>query len=114
MDDAHLLVAARYIENNPVKAGLVERAEDWRWSSARAHVEGRSDGLTEVAALGRHLPNWRAMLARGLEAADEVERVEKALEQGRPAGDEAWLERLGLPPKRRRGRPKKGTVPFLR
>lgn len=34
LDDLHLLAAWRYIERNPVTAGLVERAEDWRWSSA--------------------------------------------------------------------------------
>lgn len=43
MDDAHLMVAARYIENNPVAAGLVARAEAWPWSSARAHVYGAAD-----------------------------------------------------------------------
>ncbi len=87
MDDAHALVAVRYVENNPVSAGLVARAEDWRWSSARAHVSGDADGLTDVAVLGRQVTNWRAMLARGLEASDENERIERALKNGtlRPA-----------------------------
>lgn len=35
MDDAHLVAAARYVELNPVCAGLVQRAADWPWSSAR-------------------------------------------------------------------------------
>lgn len=109
MDDAHLLVAARYVENNPVAAGLVERAESWPWSSARAHLAGRSDGLTDVAALGAHVPDWGAMLARGLEAADEDERIAQAVRSGRPVGAAGWLEALGegsgpaSPP--RRGRP---------
>jgi putative transposase len=34
---------------NPVRARLVERAEDWPWSSARAHLAGRDDGLVRVA-----------------------------------------------------------------
>jgi len=110
MDEAHLMVAARYVENNPVAAGLVGRAEAWPWSSARAHVTRRSDGLTDVAALGARVANWRAMLERGLEAGDEKEAVERALRSGRPAGAEAWLralaERFGpLPSPRRRGRP---------
>jgi putative transposase len=91
MDDAHLMVAARYIENNPVKAGMVERAEDWRWSSARAHLAGASDGLTDIAALGQHIANWRAMLVDGLEAADQVEA---ALKTGLPMGAESWREKL--------------------
>ena len=94
MDDAHLMVAARYVENNPVTAGAVDRAEAWPWSSARAHVGGRSDGLTDVAALARHVPDWRAMLARGLEAGDEAERIERALRTGRPLGSPAWRRTL--------------------
>ena len=35
MDNAHLLVAGRYIENNPVKAGLVRQPADWPWGHAR-------------------------------------------------------------------------------
>lgn len=80
MDDAHMMVAARYIENNPVKAGLVKNAEDWRWSSARAHIWGKADGLTDIDALGRHVTNWRAMLAQGLESSDMIDR---ALQSGR-------------------------------
>lgn len=83
MDDAHLMVAARYVENNPVVANLVEKAEDWRWSSARAHVTGRADGLTDLDALGAHIANWRAMLQKGLEAADENIAIEEALRRGK-------------------------------
>lgn len=101
MDDAHLMVAARYVENNPVAAGLVAHAGDWPWSSARAHLGQSEDGLTEVAVLARHVPNWRAMLARGLEASDEQVRVEQALRSGRPLG--AVPGAPAEPP--RRGRP---------
>jgi len=117
MDDAHLMVAARYIENNPVTAGLVKRADAWPWSSAHAHLTGRPDGLTEIAALGAQVANWGAMLERGLEAADEQERIARALRTGRPLGPEAWLRALGdrleiPPPSAGRGRPAKiGTVP---
>lgn len=89
MDDAHLMVAVRYIENNPVKAGLVGDAEDWKWSSAQAHINGRSDGLTAIADLGQHVANWRAMLRDGLEAADQVEA---AIRTGLPLGTQAWRE----------------------
>ena len=41
MDEAYLIAATRYAERNPVRAKLVERAEDWPWSSAGAHVDGR-------------------------------------------------------------------------
>ena len=51
MDPAHLMTAIRYVELNPVKAKLVRRAEDWPWSSARAHVTGRHDGLIDLSAM---------------------------------------------------------------
>ena len=47
MSEAHLMGAVRYVERNPVKAGLVERAEDWRWSSAAAHCGADGDSLAE-------------------------------------------------------------------
>lgn len=109
MDDAHLMVAARYIENNPVKAGLVSCAEDWRWSSARAHIAAHSDGLTDTQELGRHIANWRAMLAGGLEASD---LIESALKLGRPLGTAQWVADLAAKLGRsfapsQRGRPSK-------
>jgi putative transposase len=82
-----LMVAVRYVERNPVAAGLVAKAERWRWSSARAHIHGIDDGLTDVTALGQHVPNWRAMLDIGLEAANYDESIEKALRRGRNLGD---------------------------
>jgi putative transposase len=101
MDDAHLLTAVRYVERNPVAAGLVRRAEDWRWSSARSHVAGRrakGDRLTDVAALGEHVPNWRAMLRHGLEAGAQgaegealAETIEARLRTGRPLAADAWV-----------------------
>ncbi|WP_114953075.1 transposase [Sphingosinicella terrae] len=102
MDDAHLMVAVRYVERNPVAAGMVERAEDWPWSSARSHVVGRragQDPLTDVGALKARVPNWRAMLRHGLEASDVreegeelAEAIEARLRTGRPLGTEAWIE----------------------
>lgn len=103
MDDAHLMAAVRYVELNPVAAGMVERAEDWRWSSARSHIAGKrvaGDPLTDVGALGAHVPNWRAMLRRGLELGDASEEmealvgtIEARLRTGRPLGTGEWLAR---------------------
>ncbi len=42
MNERHLLAAVRYVEMNPVRAGLVERPEDWEWSSARYHLEQKT------------------------------------------------------------------------
>ncbi len=48
MDESHLMACARYVEQNPVGAKLVKRAQDWIWSSASARLAGRDDGLVRV------------------------------------------------------------------
>lgn len=48
MDEDHLAAAVRYVSLNPVRAGLAKRAEDWEWSSVRAHLAGQDDRLVKV------------------------------------------------------------------
>ncbi|MDK1022419.1 MAG: transposase, partial [Candidatus Hydrogenedentes bacterium] len=45
LDESHHWAAVRYIEQNPVRAGIVDRAEDYPWSSAAAHCGRRSDAV---------------------------------------------------------------------
>lgn len=114
MDAAHLMTAVRYVELNPVRARLAQRAEDWRWSSARAHVTGGADGLTDLGALSGLYRNWRTMLVHGLEAGDladeEIDAIEAHVRTGRPRGGEAFLTALeaqtGRSLKRRKPGPK--------
>jgi putative transposase len=124
MDDRHLVAAVRYVENNPVAAHMVERAQDWRWSSARSHVAGRlvkGDPLTDVAAFGRHVRNWRAMLRRGAELGDATadeealaETIEARLRTGRPLAVDEWLAareaELGRPLRPLRRGPKPRSI----
>ena len=59
MSEKHLMGAVRYVERNPVKADLVERAEDWRWSSAAAHCAACDGGevgdMTQMRSGAKHL-----------------------------------------------------------
>jgi len=48
MSEHHLLAASRYIELNPVHAGLAKEAWAYKGSSAAAHIEGRGDKLMRV------------------------------------------------------------------
>lgn len=96
MDEAHLLAAARYVELNPVRAGLVKRARDWRWSSARAHLAGKAgktDGALRVNRLLDMQPDWRAFLKQGL-TDEEAEGLRSAERTGRPLGSAAFLQGL--------------------
>jgi putative transposase len=62
MDELYLIAAARYVELNPVRAGLVADAGEWPWSSARAHLSGRDDRLVRVAPLLAMVADWRGLL----------------------------------------------------
>jgi REP-associated tyrosine transposase len=66
MEETHLHACLRYVELNPVRAGLVERPEQWRWSSARAHLGLVEDGLTACAPAQERIGDWRAFLDAGL------------------------------------------------
>jgi len=93
MDDAHLTHAARYVALNPVRARLCERAEDWPWSSARAHLAGEDDGLVEVAPLLQRVGDFAAFLAT-----EEDQQATRALRMaettGRPLGSASWIAKL--------------------
>jgi putative transposase len=93
LDETHLLTAARYVEPNPVRAGLINSPTRYRWSSAAAHARGRDDIVVRVGPLLELAPNWRAFLARVLR--EEDIKLLRAHEQtGRPLGDEAFLATL--------------------
>lgn len=51
MDEKYLLACVRYVENNPVRAKLSDQADGWKWSSAKAHISGKNDGLVTVNPL---------------------------------------------------------------
>jgi putative transposase len=78
MTESHALMAARYIENNPVDAGICARAEDYGWSSAQFHCGLRSvDQLLDVEnPLPTMVPHWAEYLAEGM--ADKKLREDQA------------------------------------
>ena len=93
MDEAHLVHAARYVALNPVRARLCERAEDWPWSSARAHLAGEDDGLVEVAPLLERVGDFAAFL--GTQEDQQATRALRMAEtSGRPLGDASWVAAL--------------------
>jgi putative transposase len=93
MDERYTLAAARYIELNPVRAGIVPVAEDYRWSSARAHLLGRDDGVVTVAPLLALVPDWSAFL-RGGDSDEVAARLRKHESTGRPVGSDAFISAM--------------------
>ncbi len=87
MDEAHLYTAFAYVSLNPVRARLVQRAQDWKWSSVRAHLSGVDDGLTTPEPLHARVDNFADFLDQ-----DHGDEDFTALRQseiiGRPIGDD--------------------------
>lgn len=94
MDERHLLSAARYIEMNPVAAKIVNQPEDYLWSSARAHLNGRDDNLVRVAPLLQMIGNWREyLMQQPLE--QEVKKILAHERNGKPLGDQEFIVKMG-------------------
>jgi putative transposase len=100
MDEAHLVTALRYVALNPVRARLVKRAQDWPWSSTRAHIAGKSDDCVDVAPALERVGDFAAFLGEEFDEALTYAALRKAESVGRPVGSKQWLddmeERTGL------------------
>src|SRR5260370_21076956 len=72
MDESHLLAGGRYVEVNPVRARLATAARDWRWSSARAHLDGRDDGVVMVRPLLDLVADWQGFLSGELSEGEQA------------------------------------------
>ena len=111
--DEHFLTLCRYVERNPVRAGLVERAAQWRWSSHRAHI-GRGSGGIRLRTIEWPVPRpeaWREWVERPQTDA-EVEAIRMAVRRGVPYGSDPWREMIAANTGRTwslrpRGRPRK-------
>ena len=106
LDGPHLIAAVRYVELNPVRARLADRAEDWPWSSARAHLAGRDDGLVAVAPLLDAVGDWSAFLAAAPRDGD-LDALRRHERTGRPLGGSQFVAELehGLGRRLRPGKP---------
>jgi putative transposase len=94
MDEAHTLNAIRYVERNPVRAGMVTRAEDYLWSSAAAHCGLRDDILFSGSFLPDGLiPNWSEWL-RIDHTELEMKTIRHHTKTGKPWGTPEFLLQL--------------------
>lgn len=113
-DDGHFLTLCRYVERNALRAGLVQRAEDWRWGSLWRWLQPVEPEpvLLSPWPIPR-LPRWVAKVNQPL-TAGELAAVRQCAQRGTPFGEPGWREaaaaRLGLTSTlRARGRPRKGA-----
>jgi putative transposase len=113
--ESYLWAVARYVEQNPVRAGLVNRAEDYLYSSARVHVNGGED-----VVLGEDLfsdgsrPHYILLLRSNIPRT-EIDHLRYATKTGRPFGNEEFVADMEKKLERRllqrpKGRPRKGAL----
>jgi len=120
--ERHLLACMRYIDANPVRAGLCAEAAQWPWSSAAHHL-----GLSRQALITEHELYWsmgntpferehayREFLSQGVSVQEQAQFTDAAL-RGRPIASEAFLRPLAVEhervvTRRPRGRPRKGAA----
>lgn len=93
MDESHLLAAARYVELNPVRAKLCNSAQEWKWSSARAHLNGKDDGLVLVTPLMNRVSDWSRFLC-GRVADETLNELRQHSVNGLPLGDSEFVGKL--------------------
>ena len=111
MQEPYLLACTRYVELNPVRAGLVSKPEQWQWSSAVPHIKGKDDKLvTTKPLLDMVHTSWKKVLS--IDANEqEIDSFRKHERTGRPLGEDVFIETveslLGRKLKRERPGPKK-------
>jgi putative transposase len=107
----HLAMVLRYVEQNPVRAELVSKAEHWKWSSLPVWLAG--GGLLSQGDLSPRDTTWIDQVNDPLPP-DILQRLRESVARDRPFGEPAWIlqtaQALGLESSlRNRGRPRKSS-----
>lgn len=93
MDEHYLLATVRYVELNPVRAGLCARAEDWPWSSVHAHMKGQDDGLVTVRPMLELVNSWQSYLDQ--EKDEQItQQIRRHNNTGRPLGGKVFMDKI--------------------
>jgi putative transposase len=111
LDEAHFWAAVRYVERNPVRAGMAYRAEDYSWSSAQAHCGLVSDDLLDGGWPPEGvIQDWSRWLGEGYDV-----RMERSIRDrtftGRPCGDDDFVRRVEVALDRQLSPKKPGPKP---
>jgi len=113
-EDRYLWAVCAYIENNPVRAGIVNRAEDYGYSSARAHLLAEADPLLKEPLFGWDQLEEYRQLVNGKDNQGLLEEIRRQTKSGKPLGDAKFCESISSKLGRAlifrpRGRPRKNN-----
>ncbi len=93
LDEVRAVGAVRYVERNPVRAGMVERADAYPWSSAWAHVNKQNHPLLTACPLESAIPDWSGFLGQK-ESQEDIKRIHYHERTGRPLGSQDFVRSL--------------------
>jgi len=93
MDEPYLYRCVRYIELNPVRAKLVAKPEEYRWSSAKAHISGQDDKLIKAQSLSGMTDDWNRYLHEK-EDKEDLDLLRRHARTGRPLGSKKFIKSI--------------------
>lgn len=97
LDEPHLILAARYVERNPVRAGIVNEPWKWKWSSAPVHTSEKEEGFIQLQDFTRIVDASHASWKKYLGSTDEAKflcTIRQNTRSGRPLGKEDFVRTL--------------------
>jgi putative transposase len=97
LDDRYMWAAIRYVELNPVRAGMVDIAEDYAWSSAPGHCGLCEDNILSTDQIWKQtvsqVDDWSTWLSGG-ENSDEIKKIRRNINKGLPCGSREFTSKL--------------------
>lgn len=93
-EDKHLHDLIRYIEQNPLRAGLKEKAEDWQWSSLHRRLRNNLQDQKLLAYLPTDLPSNYLESVNTILDPDTLGRIRHSIGKGTPYGTPSWVEQI--------------------
>ena len=93
MDETHTLAAMRYVELNPVRAGLCKRADEWPWSSVHGNLRIKRDEMIDDSNVRNIISDWRCFLAED-DSSEVVDSLRVQTITGRPSGNDHFIDVL--------------------
>lgn len=97
LDEQHLLAAARYVERNPVRAGMVKKPFDYIWSSARNHAAISHNDIVDSGSLFKYIEIEQGKWKSFVDKSDNpvlLTAIRKYTMTGRPLGSNVFVQRL--------------------
>ena len=96
MDEQHLCAAFGYVALNPVRAKLVDRAEEWPWSSVQAQFAQCANDVVRIAPALERVGDFKAFLGEDFDEAFTYAALRKTETLGRPVGSSEWIAAMAV------------------